>query len=140
MQDDFLINIDQVRKSGNLSLNMSVSSDFLNIDESEIHFGPQVDIRGEAYVVDDRLILHLDLIVPAILVCKMCSGDAPITIDINSLYHIEEIKNLKTTIFDFSSVLRQEILLEVPRFAECRGGNCPDRETMKAYLAPKKSS
>ena len=115
-------------------------SDFLNIDESELHFGPQVDIRGEAYVVEDQLILHLDLIVPVVSICTICSGDAALTIDINNLYHIEDIKKLKTTIFDFSSVLRQEILLEVPRYAECRGGNCPDREAMKGYLVPKKSS
>lgn len=140
MHEEFLINIDRLRKKGNLSLNMAVPSNFLEIEGDELQFGAQVDIQGEAYIVDDRLIFHLDLIIPAIVACTICNGDAHRTVKINNLYHIEEISELKSPIFDFSTVLRQEILLEVPKFAECRDGNCPQRETFKAYLGQKKSS
>ena len=118
MNEDFLINIDQLRKTGNLSLNMTLPSDFLELEESELHFGAEIVLQGEAYVVDERLILHLDMIVPAILVCTICSGDAHKDVKIDNFYHVEETKKLKSTIYDFSNVLRQEILLEVPQFAE----------------------
>lgn len=140
MNEDFLINVDQLRKKGNLNLDLALSSDFLGIDQEGVHFDSPVDIQGEAYIVDDRLILHLDLVVPATVPCTICNGEASVHVKINNFYHIEEIKKLKTTIFDFSKVLREEILLEIPKFAECKDGNCPDREEMKHYLRPNKSS
>lgn len=138
-RQDFLINLDQLRKKDTLPLNQVVSSAFLDLDEKDIQFGDEINLRGEAYIVDERLILHLDVLVPVILTCSICNGEAPLNIEVNNLYHVEEIGPLKSPIFDFSTVLRQEILLEVPRFTECQNGNCPERETLKAYLGTKKS-
>ncbi|MCH9634471.1 MAG: hypothetical protein S4CHLAM7_12230 [Chlamydiae bacterium] len=140
MKDDFLINLDQLRKRGNQNLEMSVSTDFLSVEEGEFHFAPQLTIQGEAYIVDERLILHLDISVPVAIFCKICREETTQNLSINNLYHVVEINEIKSTIFDFSSVLQDEIFLEVPRFAECRDGNCPERETLKKYLTSKKSS
>ncbi len=139
MNDEFVINLDQLRKRKNHPLNMTVSSDFLGIEEGALHFGPQVDIEGEAYIVDERLILHLDVLVPAILTCTICNGDVQKTVKINNLYHIEEIAQIKSPTFDIAPILRQEILLEVPNYVECREGNCPQREIFKAYMGRNQS-
>lgn len=134
MNEDFLINIDQLRKSGTLSLNLTLPSTFLELEENELHFGKEVVLQGEAYVVDERLVLHLDILVPALLPCTICSDDTPVNVKVDNLYHVEEIAQLKTPIFDFSPVLRQEILLEVPKYAECHDGNCPERENISRFL------
>ncbi len=138
-REDFLINLDRLKKKDTLSLDQVVPSAFLDLGEHEIQFGDEINLRGEAYVVDERLVLHLDVLVPVVLTCTICNGEIPQNIVVNNLYHVEEISDLKSPIFDFSSVLRQEILLEVPRFSECQNGNCPERETLKAYLGTKKS-
>lgn len=141
LDQNFIINVDRLRKNKDqkLKIEMSVSPEFLDVEEPELDFGEHIQIIGEAYLVDDQLVVHLDALVPLILVCKVCNGDASVMIKVNNFYHVEDLTALKSPYFDFSKVLREEILLEVPRFSECNEGNCPEREFMNQYLERKKS-
>lgn len=140
IDEKFIINTDRLRKNKELKfkIDMSVPSDFLDVDEPELGFGEIIDIEGETYIVDDQLILHLDVVVPFALVCKVCNGDAAVLVKIHNFYHVEDLKGMKSPFFDFSKILREEILLEVPRFPECNGGNCPEREFINQYIERKK--
>lgn len=132
----FIINTDRLRKSKDLKLKIEISapSDFLDVTEPELDFGNQINIKGEAYIVDDQLVLQFEVVVPLILVCKVCNGDASIVRKIDNFYHVEDLKMLKSPHFDFGKVLREEILLEIPRYPECNGGSCPEREFINKYI------
>lgn len=138
--DDFILNVDLLRKEGAKDLDMSIESGRLQLDHQDAKFGPKVQLKGQAYLVDDRLILNLNVSTHAILPCTICNGEAEKLVEITNLYHVEELKNMKTTLFDFSEILKQEIFLEVPKYAECANGNCPERESMNHYLGVKKPS
>lgn len=135
MIEDFCINIDRLRKSGNLSLDAQVPPDFLFVEDSEIKFKEPVQVKGNIYVVDHKLVFHLDVSTLASVKCTICNSDTDIKIDVKDFYHIEEIAKLKSPIFNYSSILREEVLLEVPRFAECND-SCPEREFIKKYFKP----
>lgn len=136
IDQNFIINTDRLKKSQELKvkLEFEVGSAFLCVQDQEIKFGDRVSVSGEVYIVDEELILHLNMEAAAILVCNICNGEAHTQIQINDVYHVVDLKEIKSPLFDFSSVIREEILLEIPRFVECNGGNCPDRELIKPYL------
>jgi len=140
MNENFIINTDRLRnhKELKLKIDMSVPCDFLEIDEPGLDFNGIVEIKGETYIVDDQLILLLDAVVPFNMVCKICNGDAALTVQINNFYHVEDLTVLKKHYFDFGKVLREEILVAVPKYPECSGGNCPEREFMNQYIRTEK--
>jgi hypothetical protein len=49
-------------------------------------------------------------------------------------YHTELLSEIPSAIFDFRAVLREALLIEVPKTIECRGGKCPERATIAPYL------
>ncbi len=138
MDPNFIIHVDRLRKNGKtLSIEAEVSSDFLDLPEEELHFLPDVHLSGEAYLAEEKLVLHLDAEASAVMACSVCNGETSIDIRVCNFYHVEELKNVKGACYDFSKVLREEILLAVPRFVECNNGNCPERALMTSYLSGK---
>ena len=136
LDQNFIINTDRLRKSKELKVkvNFKASSDFLKLEESEIEFGEAVEVQGEVYIVDDQLIIHFDVLATVVSACRVCNGNAEAEIRIKDLYHAEDLNEVKGPYFDFGAVLREEILLELPRFVECNQGSCPERELIKPYL------
>lgn len=137
IDQNFIINTDRLRKSKDLKhkVDCIVPSGFLESEEEDISFGDTVSIKGEIYIVDDQLILHFNVGAVAMSACNICTGEAKTPIEINDFYHLEDLTQIKGPYFDFSTVLRDEIFLEVPQFTECNGGTCPDRELIKPYLS-----
>ncbi len=136
IDQNFIINTDRLRKSQELKVKVDfeASSDFLLTESKDLRFEEKVSVSGEIYIVDEELILHLNMVVPAVLVCNICNGDAHTEIHVNDVYHVVDLKEVRSPLFDYSSVIREEILLEIPRFVECNEGSCPDRELIKPYL------
>jgi hypothetical protein len=56
-----------------------------------------------------------------------------VPIKLSNFYHGEPLAEIRTGVYDFSQMLREAVLLEVPHFAECKG-NCPQRVAVKKYL------
>lgn len=133
MDDTFKIFIDQLREGHAQKINESVSPDFLQIHEKDLRFKKNIEITGETYLATDHLVIHLDVQTEAELPCAICNEWAPIKMHLSNLYFSIPLKEVKGAIYDFKSILREEILLEVPQFAECEGG-CPVRENIKKYL------
>lgn len=136
LDQNFIINTDRLRKSKELKVkvNFKASSDFLRLEESDVDFGETVEVQGEVYIVDDQLIIHFDVLATVVSACRVCNGNAEAEIRIKSLYHAEDLSEIRGPYFDFGAVLREEILLELPRFVECNQGSCPERELIKPYL------
>lgn len=141
VDQNFVVNIDRLKKSkeSKVKIDLKVLSSALDLDDPEIAFEHPIQIKGELYIADDKLVMHFDVETIAITNCTICNGDAPSHININNFYHIEDLKDLKKPHYDFSSLIREEILIETPRYAECSGGNCPEREIIKCYLGRNQS-
>ncbi len=140
LDQDFIINTDRLRNSKELKVrvDLKIPSNFLEVEDSELSFRQMVELQGEIYIVDDQLILHFDVLATVISECSICNRNADTEIKIKNFYHVEDLTKIKAPYFDFSSVLREEVLLEAPQFAECNQGSCPDRELIKPYLVERK--
>lgn len=134
IDDRFRIFVEQLRDGTVEEIDETLSPDFLEIKEKELSFSQPVVVKGQVYLAEDMLILHLDIKTTATLPCAICNGPAEVPIAIKGFYHAIPLDEIKGAIYDFREILRETILLEVPILAECHQGKCPQRESLKKYL------
>lgn len=135
MDDDaFKIYVDQLTGGAEKSLEETLSPEFLDIQEKELAFMQPVHLSGIAYTTDSELVLNWSAETKATLPCSICNELIVVPIQVKSEYTCVPLKEIKTGIFDYRKLLREAILIEVPQFVECNGGNCPLRKEISKHL------
>lgn len=133
MDDAFKIYIEQLRDGHIEKLDEVFRPDFLGVNEKELSFEDDISLKGEAYLAEDMLILNFNVKTKAILPCLICNAPVKVKVLIDQFYHAEPLEQIKGAVFNFKEILRETILLEIPRFAECEG-RCPRRTEIAKYL------
>lgn len=97
---------------------------------SEVRVAGRVYRASEWFVVEGRIEAALKM------PCMLCNEPFELTIVIPS-WRVEVAADavLNGTL-DLTGPLREEILLEVPLFARCGGGECRNADTIRQYLRP----
>jgi uncharacterized metal-binding protein YceD (DUF177 family) len=139
MPGPFVISLDRLKNGVVQKINTSLSPELFELQEPELAFLDPVQVLGEAYLTDEDLVLHLNASTIARMPCSICNRMIPITLSIENFYHTEHLNELKTPLFDFRSVLRENLLIELPHVVECAGG-CPERAALSQHLRRKPSS
>ncbi|MBA3237084.1 MAG: hypothetical protein H0T62_01885 [Parachlamydiaceae bacterium] len=134
MDETFKIYFEQLKGGKIEKIDATFTPEFLSVEEESLHFKDPVQLKGEAYLADDALILHLDAETVAVIPCSICNEPVKVPVEIHSFYHAEDIEGLKNGYFNFKEILREALLLEVPAFAECSKGNCPKRKEIVKFL------
>lgn len=130
----FAIFIDRLRGGQTYKIELKVEPAFLGPDEPELKFDTPVQIKGEAYLTDDHLILHCKAHTAVRMPCAVCNEMIEVKLEAKEVYHTEPIGEIKSAVFDFSEVLREALLIELPRTAECNLGKCKERGLMTPYM------
>ncbi len=133
MIDAFRIYVDQLREGKEEVLQEDFSPEFLAVSETDLSFKDPVKVTGTVYQADDELVLNLNIDTLATIACSICNAPVKVDISIQNFYHAEPLKDIKTGIYDFRDLLRETIILETPKFAECNG-DCPEREKVRKYF------
>lgn len=133
MEDACVIYLDRLIEEKVEKLDFSLSPSFLVVDDEEIVFESPVLVHGEAYLASDHLVIHLNVDTSVKLICKLCNEPFSYPISLKHVYHTTSIEEIKGATFDMTEVLRENILLETPRFAECNTGSCPERDALSQY-------
>lgn len=115
-----------------------VPPDFLGVDTPELSFKKEVSIKGECYLTNDALVLHLNITTKADIPCSICNEWVEVGISIPGVYHLEPLETITKGLFDMKEIIRENVLLETPTFAECNKGNCPQRSAIAKYMKPSK--
>ncbi|MES2345589.1 MAG: hypothetical protein V4494_06620 [Chlamydiota bacterium] len=139
MTEEFKIYIDRLKNGHTEKVQEEVDPSFLDITEKELSFPVPVAVQGEAYLAEDHLILHMKVKTRAQIPCAVCNEPFlyPIETDFYNTIPVEEITN---PVFDYSDILRESILIEIPPFTECHEGACPERETISKFLKKETST
>ncbi len=132
-----LININNLKDGKTEKINKTLPPNFLEIKENDLLFDKPITIKGEAYLAQKDLIIHLKIEAYASIPCSICNKFTYVSIFIDSFYHTVQEKDLDSS-YDYKEPLRNAILLEVPSFAECNNNKCPEREKIKPYLSKEK--
>jgi len=134
MDDRFKIYPDQLRNGSVEEIDELYEADFLHVNEKELKFTKPVSVKGQAYLADDNLVLHLDIEAFAVMPCSICNEAVEICIDIDGFYHVEPLAEIKGAVYNLKELLREAIVIDVPNFAECHNGHCPQRKEMAKYF------
>lgn len=134
MKTQLKIYIDRLLDGKTEKIEETLKSDFIDIIEAELDFPSPVSVQGKTYIAEDHLIIQLKIKTDALIPCSICNKSVKVPIEIEKFYHTEELSEIKGQVYDFTSPLREGILLEVPTYVECMG-KCPEREKIKKYLS-----
>ncbi len=144
MTEDFKIYIDRLKGGHVQKIEESFNPSFLEVDEDELQFDLPVTVRGEAYLTDDHLVIHLAAATAAEMPCSVCNKMIKTPLTVGNFYHTEPLSEIRDAIYDFREALREALLIELPRTVECNAqtgqGTCPSRETLTPYLRGKARS
>lgn len=130
MLDGFKIYVERLRSGEQEIINERFEPDFLEAEEVE----EPITVRGKAYLAGHELIINLDIELSAVMMCTVCNKYFNKQMCINGFYHVEPLQNITSSVFDFSDILREAIVLELPQFAECNDGNCDGRREIEKYF------
>lgn len=138
MSEQFKIYIDRLKGGGKQLINASLDPSFLEVNEDDLSFPHPVELKGEAYLTDDHLIIYLTASTKAVRLCAICNKPMLTPLQANNFYHTELMKDIPSAIFDFTEVLREALLIELPLIVECNEGDCPEREAIAPFMSSKK--
>lgn len=134
MKEQFKIYIDRLRDGKREEFSFSISHDFMGVCENELRIVGDLNAEGSAYTTDDYLIIQLNLSLKAELPCSICNEPVAYEIAIEDFYHAEPLEEIRGAVFDYSDLVREALLLEVPAFIECEG-KCPQRSQIENFLS-----
>lgn len=134
IDDRFRIFVEQLKQGHKREIDEEFTPDFLEIREKDLSFSKPIAVKGEAYLADNVLVLHLDVHTTAAMRCTICSEPTDVDIAIKGFYHAVPLVEIKGAIYDFREMLREEILLQVPMLAECHQGKCPQRKSLEKFF------
>ncbi|CCB91828.1 putative uncharacterized protein [Waddlia chondrophila 2032/99] len=132
--DNYKIYVDQLRDGKIESVGCFFPPEMMDVQDDALAFDARIHVKGEAYVSDHALILHLDLHASAVIPCSICNASVDTPVVVKGIYHLVPLDEIKGHIFDIREVVRENILLNTPLFSECNEGNCSERQFLKKYL------
>lgn len=137
--ENLKIYIDRLKNGPAQKIEETLSPDFLELDEEDLVFDDPVNLKGEAYLADDHLVIHLNIDTLAYLPCSICNDAIHTSIAIKNLCITHPLSEIEGAVFDLAEEVRESILLQTPLFIECTNGKCPERENIKKFLKPEQS-
>ena len=66
-----LINTDRLKDNKTLTINGVILADDLALAETKVCFNRDIEVVGEAYIVENQLIVHVDVTASAFLPCSL---------------------------------------------------------------------
>jgi uncharacterized metal-binding protein YceD (DUF177 family) len=132
MSHELNIFVEQLQEGLPEKISLTVPSGFFDLNETDLTLDAPVSIKGEIYVTDHHLILHLEAQTHAKMPCAVCNNPTDLSLEAK-IYESLPLSELESTIFDYSSFVKEELLLQIPLVAECQN-NCPERLNLKPFL------
>lgn len=137
MNNLFQIWIDRLKNGQRQKIDESFAPDFLDLREEELKIHSPVIVQGDAYLTENELILHYSAKTQFAMPCAICNQMIEVDLSIKDCYHAEPLEDITSGIYDYKEVLRESLLIELPKYVECTEGKCPERETIAPYMRQK---
>ncbi len=133
--DLFKLYIDQLRQGKTAHIDEKVSPELVELPvEEDLAFHDPIELKVEAYVADQELVIDMSASTKATIPCLICNEPQEVEVCLEDLYFAEPLSEIKGAVYDFKPLLRDSLLLEVPHFIECSGGNCKSRAELEKYF------
>src|SRR5579863_7200544 len=134
MESPLKIFTEQLRDGKREQFEHVLPPDFLALSEPDLIFHHPIYLKGEVYATDEDLILQLSAHTEVKMPCSICNEMTFVTLKTEELYHTILLNELESTTFDFTDILREEIVILIPRYVECQQGKCPERKVISKFI------
>ena len=134
MRPELKIYVNRLEGGKGETIEESFPATLLFENEAELHFPGDVSFKGQAYLADGHLVIKLEIHCAIEIPCSICDKPCPLSVDLKDFYYAHSLEEVKAAVFDYSEVIREAVLLELPAIAEC-DGRCKQREEMRPFLA-----
>lgn len=130
------IYIDRLKEGQEHTFDEEVScSDIFDKDEIGTVINQPLSLSFKAYLAGHELVIEWHSIKAVVRVCcTICNEFFDLPLAIEGTRHIEPLSAIRGAVFNPASLVREQILLDVPAYAECTEGCCPQREALKDIL------
>jgi uncharacterized metal-binding protein YceD (DUF177 family) len=128
------IYVDRLKEGATEKIAEELPPSFLEVEEEALRFEKQVVLIGSAYLASDHLVVELNIKTSASTPCIICNEKIDIPLNVVNFRFTIPLSSIRSGVYDYGQEVREALLLEVPRFVECGGGHCPERETINKYL------
>lgn len=129
--------IDRLKEGKEACIKETLDPRFLAVQEAELQFDQPVEVVGKAYLSEEHLVLQLKAVAYAKMPCSVCNQMIEIKIQLpESFCQAVPLTEIQGAIFDGTELVREALLLELPKYVECKEGNCPERSSIAPYLRP----
>lgn len=138
------IDLTSLRHEQEMPLSLVLDAAFLDLSEKdEAKASGPVSLEGICSLVDEYVVLQLSIKAQFLLPCAMCNEPFTYEVFIENLCHQEHVGDKRHPTWDFSEVIREAILLELPFFPQCGQAEnqkkCLRFDEVKKYLVSQKS-
>lgn len=121
-------------------IDLTLSPEFLDLHEKEIKTPSPVTLKGEAYVIDDLLMLSFHLATDVEIPCSICNSPTKVRLQNKDILISLPLSELPSSVFDYSDLIREEVVMLLPQFVECKKDACPERAQLKPFLKQEKKN
>ncbi len=135
--DLFCIYTARLREGKEERFSGEVSPDFLQLSEDELTCEAPVFFEGAASVVGKEILLKLSAKTEVKMPCSVCNEWVTVPLIFTDFYYDQPLAEVRSGVFDFREVLREELVAQIPQFAECNGGRCSKRKEIENYTKKK---
>ena len=134
MEQELKIFIERLEPQTEYPLSHSLAPSFLQIEEKELIVTAPVDVKGKVFLTDHTLIFHLSCKTAIHMPCSICNKMQVFFLNSTETIHSFDLEELRESTFDYSFLVREDLLLQIPQFAECNEGKCSERESLSSYI------
>jgi uncharacterized metal-binding protein YceD (DUF177 family) len=135
IKESLCVHLDQLQGGETQEIEFNVSPEFLDVQENDGFLAKHpVQIEGQAYIAEDYLVLDFNIETAITLACALCNTEFELPVELHHFLHEEALKDIKKKKFNFSDVVREAIILEIPFYPLCGGKECLHRGEIEKYL------
>ncbi|MGR3973051.1 MAG: hypothetical protein QRY72_00500 [Candidatus Rhabdochlamydia sp.] len=133
MTEDLILFIDRLEEGQEELINHTLAGSFLGIHEEEIQTPHPVMIKGKASCICSFLMLSLEVSTVIVMPCSICNALTTVCLSNQDISYSLPLSDLPSSQFDYTELVREEIVMMIPQFTHCSQGNCPKREGINQY-------
>jgi uncharacterized metal-binding protein YceD (DUF177 family) len=134
MLDHCNLLVEHLKEGKSSAIDAALDPNLLQLNSGDLSFSNPIRIQGVSYLAEDHLVIQLDVQSTAYLPCSVCNKSVSISVVLKNVYITKPLSELSSGKLNFAEDLREVVLLEVPSFAECNEGKCPERVYIEKYL------
>src|SRR5882724_994543 len=96
MSEPFNILIDRLKGGHTQKIEEAFDGSVLGPDEADLRFKGKVIVKGEVYLTDSHLIIHLKAQTQVAMPCSVCNQMIDTELKVDNFYHTEPIEEIRS--------------------------------------------